>query len=312
MPSTDHPYRIQGLRMNRREVLRYAFVAGVGLVAIPLIGCGKDEEEAKATSTPVATAAAVPPSGFFDSDGVKIHYETFGEGYPIILVHGFTANLKVNWLGPNWVDALQPIRRVVALDCRGHGESDKPHDPEAYGNEIMAGDVLRLMDHLGIEKADLFGYSMGSAISCHLIVHHRERFSSAVLAGTGDRFFFEAAGASVTDGMAKAMLADDPSQITDPMLRGFRALADGIPNNDRIALAACSQHVREPVDRADFARVDIPVLIVNGANDDVAGKADELVAAIPGAKLVLIPDTDHLVVFDPRAKEPVLSFLEEE
>jgi len=309
MPSNDYPYRIQGLRVNRRDVLRYAVIAGVGLVAIPLTGCGESEEKAKATSTPVATA--VPPSGFFDSDGVKIHYETFGEGYPIILVHGFTANLDVNWLGPNWVETLKPIRRVVALDCRGHGESDKPHDPEAYGNEIMAGDVLRLMDHLGTEKADLFGYSMGSAISCHLIVYHRERFTSAVLTGTGDRFFFDSAGASVTNPMADAMLAEDPSQITDPIGKTFRALADGIPNNDRLALAACSQHVREPVDRADFARVDIPVLIVNGANDDVAGKADELVAAIPGAKLVLIPDTDHLVVFDPRAKEPVLSFLEE-
>ena len=123
MPSNDYPYRIQGLRVNRRDVLRYAVIAGVGLVAIPLVGCGGDEKEkGKATSTAVATA--VPPSGFFDSDGVKIHYETFGEGYPIILVHGFPANLKVNWLGPNWVDALQPIRRVVALDCRGHGESD--------------------------------------------------------------------------------------------------------------------------------------------------------------------------------------------
>jgi pimeloyl-ACP methyl ester carboxylesterase len=133
-----------------------------------------------------------------------------------------------------------------------------------------------------------------------------------VLTGTGDRFFFESAGATVANGMAEAMLADDPSQITDPMLKGFRALADGIPNNDRAALAACSGHVREPVDRADFARVDIPVLIVNGSNDDVAGKADELVAAIPGAELVLIPDADHLAVFDPRAKEPVLSFLEEQ
>jgi len=310
MPSTDYLYRIQTMRVSRREALRYAVIAGVGLVAIPLTGCGESEEKAKATSTPVATA--VPPSGFFDSDGVKIHYETFGEGYPIILVHGFTANLDVNWLGPNWVETLKPIRRVVALDCRGHGESDKPHDPEAYGNEIMAGDVLRLMDHLGIEKADLFGYSMGSAISCHLIVHHRERFSSAVLAGTGDRFFFDSAGASVTNPMADAMLAEDPSQITDPIGKTFRALADGIPNNDRLALAACSQHVREPVDRADLARVDIPVLIVNGENDNVAGNPDQLVAAIPGAKLVLIPDTDHLVVFDPRAKEPVLSFLEEE
>jgi len=311
MPSNDYPYRIQGLRVNRREALRYAVVAGVGLVAIPLIGCGKDEEEkAKATSTPVATA--VPPSGSFDSDGVTIHYETFGEGKPIVLVHGFPVNLKINWLGSKWVETLQPIRRVVALDCRGHGESDKPHDPEAYRKEKMGGDVLRLMDHLGIEKADLFGYSMGSAISCHLIVHHRERFSSAVLAGTGDRFFFDSAGASVTNPMADAMLAEDPSQITDPIGKTFRALADGIPNNDRLALAACSRHVREPIDRADFARVDVPVLIVNGANDDVAGKADELVAAIPGAELIVIPDADHLVVFDQRCKERVVSFLKKQ
>ena len=310
MPSTDYLYRIQTMRVSRREALRYAVVASVGLVAIPLTGCGESEEKAKATSTPVATAG--PPSGSFDSDGVKIHYETFGEGYPIILVHGFTANLKVNWLGPNWVDALQPIRRVVALDCRGHGQSDKPHDPEAYGLENMAGDVLRLMDHLGIEKADLFGYSMGSAISCHLLIYHGERFSSAVLTGSGDRFFFESAGANVPDGMAAAMLAEDPSQITDPIGKTFRALADGIPGNDRQALAACSQHVREPIDRADFAHVGVPVLIVNGANDDVMGTADELVAAIPGAEQVVIPDADHLVVFDPRAKQPVLSFLEEQ
>jgi len=82
MPSTDHPYRIQGLKMNRREVLRYAVVAGVGLVAIPLVDCGKDEEEAKATATPVATTTAVPPSGSFDSDGVKIHYETLWQRVP--------------------------------------------------------------------------------------------------------------------------------------------------------------------------------------------------------------------------------------
>jgi pimeloyl-ACP methyl ester carboxylesterase len=312
MSSPDYLYRIQGLRVNRREVLRYGFVAGVGLVAIPLIGCGESEEKAKATSTPVATA--VPPSGFFDSDGVKIHYETFGEGYPIILVHGFTANLKVNWLGPNWVEALKPLRRVVALDCRGHGESDKPHDTEAYAVENMAGDVLNLMDYLGIEKADLFGYSQGAVISCHLLAYHRERFRSVALTAPLIRFILGPTDESRAGVMADAMLADDPSQITDPMLRSFRALADGIPNNDRIALAACARSLDEsqPIPPADLAGVDIPVLIVNGENDDVAGNPDQLVAAIPGARKVIIPGADHLVVFDPRFKEPVLSFLEEE
>jgi pimeloyl-ACP methyl ester carboxylesterase len=111
--------------------------------------------------------------------------------------------------------------------------------------------------------------------------------------------------------MAEAMLAEDPSQITDPGAKAFRAIADAMPNNDLKALAAISQRPHEPIDRADFAGVDIPVLIVSGANDNVMGKADELAAAIPGVKLVTIPDADHLVVFDPRTKDEVLAFLKE-
>jgi pimeloyl-ACP methyl ester carboxylesterase len=312
MPSPDYPYRIQGLRVNRREVLRYAFVAGVGLVAIPLIGCGESEEKAKATSTPVATA--VPPSGFFDSGGVKIHYETFGEGKPLVLVHGFVLNITYNWVNSGLVDALQPVRRLVALDCRGHGQSDKPHDPAAYSSEKMAGDVLNLMDYLSIEKADLFGYSMGSGVSGYLLAYHRERFNSVILAGTGDRLVLGSTDQSRSDAMVNAMLAEDISQVTEPTVRAFRALADAIPNSDLKALAACAQRLRESgtIDRADLAAVDIPVLIVNGENDNVVGEVDQLAAAIPGVELVIIPGADHLVVFDPRFKEPVLSFLEEE
>ena len=262
--------------------------------------------------TPTPFATVVPPSGFFDSDGVKIHYETYGQGKPIVLVHGFPANLKVNWLGPSWVRALQPIRRVVALDCRGHGESDKPHDPEAYGEENMAGDVLRLMEHLGIEKADLFGYSMGSGIACHLLARHRERFTSVILAGIGDRFVFGSKAEMRADGVADALLAEDPSQVTKPVARRYRALAEGIPNNDMKALVGYATSRGETIDRADLAAVDIPVLIVNGEDDDVMGKADQLVAAIPGVRLVVIPGADHLVVFDPRCKEQVLSFLKEQ
>jgi len=312
MPSPDYPYRIQELRVNRRELLRYAFVAGVGLVEIPLIGCGKDEEEARATSTPVATA--VPPSGSFDSDGVKIHYETFGDGYPIVLVHGYVLNITWCWENSGLLDALSPVRRVVALDCRGHGQSDKPHDAAAYGNENMAQDVLNLMDYLGIEKADLLGYSMGGVISCHLLAYHRERFGSVALTGPVVRFILGPTDESGSSAMADAMLADDISQVSDPTVRPFRALADAIPDSDRQALAACAQSLEhsQPIPPSDFAGVDIPVIIINGENDDVAGNPDQLVAAIPGARKVIIPGADHLVVFDPRFREPVLSFLEEE
>ena len=305
MPSSDSSYRLQTVRMTRRDVLRVAVVAGGGLAGILLIGCGGEEEEKKGTPTALATVA---PSGFFDSDGVRIHYETFGEGKPIVLVHGFPLSFELNWVGTKWVEPLRPVRRVVGLDCRGFGDSDKPHDPEAYGIENMAGDVLRLMDHLSIDKADLFGYSMGAMISAYLLINHSERFTTVILSGAGN--FFDPGREEQMRKSVDFLLVDDPSQITDPFGKTFRAIADGIPNNDRLALAACAQRLFEPVKPADFAGVDIPVLFVSGANDtDPAAVA----AATPGSKLVLIPDTNHFTVIpDQRFKDAVVAFLKEQ
>lgn len=256
----------------------------------------------------------------FDSDGVTIHYEVFGDGSPIVLVHGFTSSLQDNWVLTGWVKRLlSQGRRVVALDCRGHGESAKPHAPEAYGGENMAQDVLRLMDHLDIDRAELFGYSMGAGIAAYLLAHHRERFTSVILGGIGPggtiSNVFRSDGGERAQGIADALLAEDPSQITDPTGLGYRAFAERDPRNDVKALAACAlgEVAPKPIDHADLADVDIPVLIVNGANDDLAGYPGELTDAIPGVRLVLIPDRDHVtVVPDPRFKEAIPSFLGEE
>jgi pimeloyl-ACP methyl ester carboxylesterase len=308
MPSKDRPYPLQTVRVNRRELLQLAVLAGTGLAGILLFGCGSEKEKQE---VPTQMATTVAPSGFFDSDGVKIHYETFGQGKPIILVHGFASSLQGNWVVTGWAEALQPVRWVVALDCRGHGQSDKPHDSEAYGGEKMAGDVLRLMDHLSIAKADLFGYSMGAGIAGYLLAHQRERFTSVILGGIGNVFAYT--GGERSSVITDALLARDPSQISDPVGVAFRAFADLNPNNDLEALAACARRVRQPIDRADLADVDIPVLIVDGGNDILATNPDELAAGIPGASLVIIPDRDHLtVVPDPRFKERVLAFLAEQ
>jgi pimeloyl-ACP methyl ester carboxylesterase len=308
MPSSDNSYRLQTTRMTRREVLRVAVVAGGGLAGISLFGCGGKEGEEKGTPTALATVA---PSGFFDSDGVKIHYETFGEGKPIILVHGFPLSFQLNFVGNKWVEPLQAVRRVVGIDCRGFGESDKPHDPEAYGLQNMAGDVLRLMDHLRFDKADLLGYSMGSMISAYLLIHHSERFTSVILGGAGDLF---APGRE--EQMRKSadyLLIDDPSQITDPFGKTFRAIADATPNTDRLAIAACAQRLFEPFAPADFAGVDIPVLFVSGANDTEGGSPAAVAAATPGSKLILIPDTNHFTAIpDQRFKDAVVAFLKEQ
>jgi pimeloyl-ACP methyl ester carboxylesterase len=307
VPSSHNPYRLQTKRLTRRDVLRVAIMAGGGLAGIALLGCGGEEEE---KGTPTALLPTVAPSGFFDSDGVKIHYETFGQGKPIVLVHGFPISFELNWVGTKWVEALQPVRRVVGLDCRGFGDSEKPRDPDAYGIENMAGDVLRLMAHLGIDKADLFGYSMGAMISAYLLINNSERFTTVILGGVGN--LFEPGREEQMRKSADYLLIDDPSQITDPFGKTFRAIADGIPGNDRLALAACSERLFEPFAPADFAAVDIPVLFISGANDTSAGSPATMAAATPASELVLIPDTDHFTVIpDQRFKDAVLAFLRE-
>ncbi len=245
----------------------------------------------------------------FESDGVKINYQVFGEGKPIVLVHGFASSLQGNWVDTRWIEALTPIRQVIALDCRGHGKSGKPHDPEAYAGDAMSDDVIRLMDHLGIERADLFGYSMGGGISLRLLTRHPERFASVVLGGVGNVLARRPGGRA---NVPEALLAEDPSAITDPVAKGFRDFAEA-NKNDLKALAAHMQAPRAAVDLDALRRVSLPVLIVIGEGDVLVGSPKDLAAAIPGARLVTIPDRDHLtVVPDRRFKEAVVGFLKEQ
>src|SRR5262245_60027418 len=124
----------------------------------------------------------------FTHDGMEIAFLDEGEGEPIVLVHGFASNKEVNWVAPSWMTTLsQSGRRAIALDNRGHGASGKLYDPAAYHSAIMAEDVRALLDHLGIPRADVMGYSMGARISAFLALAHPERVRSAVLGGLGIR-----------------------------------------------------------------------------------------------------------------------------
>ena len=120
---------------------------------------------------------------FFDSAGVKIHYHDVGSGEAVVLVHGFASTAEHNWGGTGWIAALSAKYRVIAPDVRGHGLSDKPHEREAYGYASMGADVTRLMDHLGIERALLIGYSMGASIAIELMLSRPGRFRAIVLGG---------------------------------------------------------------------------------------------------------------------------------
>jgi pimeloyl-ACP methyl ester carboxylesterase len=244
----------------------------------------------------------------FRSQGLSLAYETLGEGPPVILVHGFASHRAVNWKGTGWLEALSKSGyRAVAYDARGHGESDKPRDMAAYRLERHAGDLAALMDHLRIAQAPLIGYSMGARIVLKLLLEEPERVTKAVLGGLGlperDPAFVEA--------VARALEAPDPASVADPLAARFRSFAER-HKGDLLALAACFRGVHEKLDLSHAASVAAPVLVVVGAKDDHVMRPEALAAAIPRARLVTIPDRDHMtVVGDPRFKDAVLAFLSE-
>src|SRR5215212_2003174 len=122
----------------------------------------------------------------FRHGDVEIAYLDEGEGDPIVLVHGFASNKEVNWVMPGWTSTLRRDGcRVIALDNRGHGESTKLYDPTAYHTDTMAADVAALIEHLGLGRTDIMGYSMGGRISAVVTARHREHIRSVILGGIG-------------------------------------------------------------------------------------------------------------------------------
>lgn len=255
----------------------------------------------------------MPEGSFRSADGVEIAYETVGDEYagePVVLVHGFASSLHTNWRLPGWIDAFtRAERRILALDCRGHGRSAKPHDPSAYAGWSMPGDVIALLDHVGVERAVLMGYSMGGRIAGSLLADAGERFSRGVLAGVGGGMLQSEAEAERAEAIARTLLADDPTSLEHPVARGFRDFAER-QGGDLQALAACMRGMDRSITPERLAGIEPPVLVVAGRDDDMVGDPRELAACIPGAELNLVTGRDHMTAVPARAtKEAVFDFL---
>jgi pimeloyl-ACP methyl ester carboxylesterase len=245
----------------------------------------------------------------FRHETVEIAFLDEGEGEPIILVHGFASNRNVNWVQPGWVATLTRAgRRVIALDNRGHGESTKLYDPADYHTDRMAEDVRALMDHLGIERADVMGYSMGARITAFLARKHPARARSAILGGLGIHLVD---GVGLPESIAEALEAPSLADVSDPQGRTFRAFAEQT-KGDRKALAACIRGSRQTLTREEAASTRTSMLIAVGTKDPIAGSAHALAELIPGSQALDIPGRDHmLAVGDKVFKAGVLTFLEQ-
>ena len=243
----------------------------------------------------------------FRHDDVEIVYLDEGEGEPVVLVHGFASTKEVNWLHPGWIATLTRAgRRAIALDNRGHGASAKLYDPADYHSAIMAEDVRALLDHLGIARADVMGYSMGARIASFMALAQPEQVRSLALGGLGSRLVD---GTGLPESIADALEAPSLADVRDPQGRAFRAFAEQT-KSDLKALAACIRGSRQTVAREDCARLTMPVLVAVGSRDDVAGSARELAALLPAGRALDIPGRDHMLAVGDRVfKQGVLDFL---
>lgn len=219
-------------------------------------------------SVSLALVGAWTSAADFDSNGVNIHYTISGKGEPVILIHGLYASATINWELPGIVTGLAKDFRVIALDCRGHGQSGKPDAEGDYGAQ-MAEDVVRLMDHLHIAKARVAGYSMGGMITMKLLTLHPERVRAAVVCGMGWHRvgaplnqIWDVAGGRGTLGVPAACL------------RGFPALA---------------------VTEREIKAVSVPVTIIVGDRDPCRRLyVAPLARARPDWPVHLIKDAGHL------------------
>jgi len=172
----------------------------------------------------------------FHHGSVELAFLDEGQGEPIVLVHGFGSSKEVNWVQPGWFATLKGAgRRVIALDDRGHGASSKLYDPADYHTTKMAADVVALLDHLRIERADVMGYSMGARIASFLALGQPHVVRSLILGGLGDRLVRDG---GLPEAIAAAMEAPLLDGLADPTQRLFRGFAEQT-KSDRAALAAC-------------------------------------------------------------------------
>lgn len=253
----------------------------------------------------------LPSFSRFRHDGLELAFFDEGNpaGEPVLLIHGFASSASVNWVHPGWLKTLgEADYRVIAIDNRGHGRSDKPHDPALYHPPSMAGDAVALLDHLGISDAHVMGYSMGARVTAFMALSHPHRVRSVVFGGLGIGMVD---GVGDWDPIADALLAPSLDDVAHERGRMFRAFAEQT-KSDRRALAACIMTSRDLLSPADMARIEVPALVAVGTTDDIAGSAQALAALMPDARAVDIPGRDHMLSVGDRVfKKAVLEFYSE-
>lgn len=249
-------------------------------------------------------------ASFTSFDGTKIAFRAWGSelgGVPVVLHHGFAAESYLNWVTPGVVDRITAEGRwVIAIDARGHGDSDKPHDAAKYDAGQMVTDVSCLIDHVGAKHVDFVGYAMGSRVGLQVAMRE-PRLRSLVVAGLGGDVL-QAQPVDVSP-IAAALRAPRASDVPEATARAIRRLAKST-GGDLEALAAIASVFVVSV--AGVETIAIPTLVLAGRDNPRTAGAERIAAAIFGARLVVVPG-DHLssVALPPFA-QAIVEFLRQQ
>jgi pimeloyl-ACP methyl ester carboxylesterase len=245
---------------------------------------------------------------FVDSSGVQIAYETFGDPTdpPVLLVHGFASSRDGNWLRAGWARPLTEAGFAgIAVDLRGHGESDRPRSIAAYGLPRFRADLLAVLDGAGVPSAHVLGYSLGARLAWELAVTHPARVRSLVVGGLPVSGSF--AGFDV--GQARAAV-ERSAEVDDPATARYLAMMAATPGNDPRALFRVAEATRRRAFRPREETPEQPMLIVAGADDDIAAESQALAAVLPNASFLELPGRNHINAITSRVfKDAVVVFL---
>lgn len=278
--TTRIPFRLG--RLTGPAVLLLALTVTLSPGCQPATG-GAAENADLATED---VASSEPVHAFFEtSDGLKIHYMTEGTGVPVVLIHGYTGSAEGNWFSNGVAAETAKTHRAIAIDCRGHGQSDKPHDPAMYGPR-MAEDVIELMNHLDIEKAHVHGYSMGGGIVTQILDRHPERVITATYGGSGVRE------------VEPERIAELPPDVegSDPLEEEARGKLRASPTRDEEALGAVREYPWAEGERTriDLTSVTVPVLALVGEYDRPNEKITRMKRELSDFRSVILPGKSHL------------------
>ena len=255
------------------------------------------------------SAAPLVQLGSFDSQGVKIHYATVGEGEAIVLIHGWMSDATMWGRDSAGNPKLSPLEgfKIIALDCRGHGKSDKPHEVSAYG-ELMATDVVRLLDHLKIDRAHLVGYSMGAFIAGSVVANHPKRVNSVVYGGqvplvegapsSGSKEAEIFANAVEANDLAAYLMEVAPSGRTKPTRPQAEVLVKFMfDGKDPKALAAAGLSLDNlQVQEKALIRAQVPALFIYGSkeSDHLKARVADLRKKLTKTEEVVVDGADHV------------------